>query len=178
MDCKQVTRLIPYAADGELDERLSGPFQTHIESCTACSNALAVQKSLINDLEFMLHEVSLDAVASDDFASSVVSKVKEYADSHSLLDRITDRVAALLPALSASKRLVATISCAAVVAATLVVGCTALRMLDSAPVASTKVNPGHLVVFTVRPAPGGKVVAGVDSRSYCQVTRATEEALR
>lgn len=178
MDCKQAKNLIPYAADGELDERLSNSFQAHIASCKACADALAAQKSLINGLELVLHDVSLEVSVAGGFTSSVVAKAREYEDSCGAVDRLGDCVAAALAVLCGSKRLVTTVSCAVVLASTLLLGSAALRMLDTTPVASAKVNPGSLITFTVRPAPDGKVVAGVDMRSYCRVTRVTEEALR
>lgn len=179
MDCNHARRLIPYEADGELRGDLHNRLQAHLDECEDCSAVLASHIFAVDALEYALYTITDEIAAPDGFSAAVVSRaVDDNARSHAMYGVYYDLTARAANIFSHSKLFAAAAVLAVLFIVTFAIGNTAYHALESTPVASTKVNPGHFIAFTVRPTSDGRVVAGVDTRGYCQVTRPVEETLR
>jgi predicted anti-sigma-YlaC factor YlaD len=179
MDCKRAKSLIPYAADGELSDELYAVLQSHLSSCSDCAALFSAYSSVIDDLEHSFHSLSEGISLPDNFASVVLSRAQDDSCTRRLrigshLDGITN----LLNILFRKRFLSYAVSITVIIVMVFAIGSTALILLDSTPIVSTKVSPGNFITFSVRPSHGGRVIAGVNIHSYCQVTKSTEEALR
>ncbi|MEN6520302.1 MAG: zf-HC2 domain-containing protein [Armatimonadota bacterium] len=179
MNCRQAKKLIPLDADKEIKEDLHFILQAHLAECESCSDAYSAYKSSIDGLERSLHTITDGITASDSFTTAVAGEAAaidaRYRAKYRFISGFASRI---FDSFNRSRWLAAFASIAIIIAVTIVIGNAATSVLNTTPVASTKVNPGRFIVFTVHPTTDGKIVAGVDSRGYCQITRSKEEALR
>ncbi|MEN6371311.1 MAG: zf-HC2 domain-containing protein [Armatimonadota bacterium] len=179
MNCRQARILIPLEADKQLKGDHHIELQAHLAECDACSEELSSYRASIEGLENALHTISDGITASDGFTSAVAAEAEAInvrnRAKYWLVYRFPVRI---IDSFKRSKLLTAAASIAIILAVALVIGNTAINILDTTPVASTKVDPGRLIVFTVHPTTDGSIVAGVHSHGYCQITKSTGEALR
>lgn len=179
MNCRKARILIPFAADETLDEPQLRHLREHMSICSACADHFNVEYASIQSLKNDLKSVVQHITVPDNFAAIVASHVVEQvSEKQSMLDLLRQRIMIVYNALIISRKAATAAACAVFIAATLVIGITAGRILDSSPVASTRVYSGHLVVFTVQPRPDGNIVAGTDALNYCKVARSAKETVR
>lgn len=178
MDCRKAGKLIPLAADDQLDERQCDRLRGHMASCASCAEHLALARESVASLESELRAAAVAITAPEHFAPAVIFAVADESRPDSLTQRVDVRLRNVWQGFLACRPAVAALVLLLLTAATMLTATVMDRSLDSVPVASPQMYSGHLMTFTIRPEPDGRVVADVDARRYCQITRGRTEVLR
>ncbi len=178
MDCRKAKNLIPYAADNALDSTRQAQLDAHLLHCPACAAAFAEAVTAIESLSGSLRS-AVDAFhLPADFAAAVASQVEPHEVApQGIVGSFGNRLSAYLTSLASNKRVAAVGATAALAIAVTIVGIGAGKALDATPVPAVRVNTGHLIAFTVKPGPNGRVVTDIDAHRYCKISRDRQEAL-
>ena len=163
MECKQAKQLIPFAADGVLDEPRMQRLTDHLSSCAACSQLYADQCDSLRNLDTAIRNIALDISVPDSFASAIADRIREDTLSQNRITRLSEWFSNICTGFVFNRRASIAAACVTALLIMAVIGGLAKNLLNSAPVATSNVSSGHLVVFTVNPRQDGNIEAGVNA---------------
>jgi predicted anti-sigma-YlaC factor YlaD len=179
MDCKMAKALIPCAADNSLDEPYISRLMSHLASCEHCRVLFDAHNSIIREFEDANQVIAYSFSLPDDFSDDVLTSIQSHQSRfRSIRYCLYNWILNTYLLFTSSRKAIAFGVSVAILISIALVSTVSSRIMISSPVAIARVNSGHLISFSVKPRPDGSVIARVNSRRYCQITRSQEEALR
>lgn len=178
MNCKQARTLIPYAADAAADDSTLRLLREHIDACPSCRTFNELHEARIAAIKEALHTAAEEITLPVDFASRLTATIASQRLAPNAFDTLLGHIRQTLQDLLANRRAVASATCVVSLVAVIALGVLLGSVMDQSPTAVPRVTSGRLMTFTLQPTPDGRVLAGLNSRTYCQITRGREESLR